>query len=150
MKREVLLSQFENSMLLIGKGMHDEQLTFSGCSPAQNHVLMVVGMSGGIGIKQLAEALGVTSGAVTQHVDALEKVGLLARKMNANDRREVVVEVTTKGQVAFQELRHTKARLFRELFGALSGEELQTLVKLVEKVSLEYVKNRRGQHRETV
>lgn len=139
MKREALLSRLEHSMLVIGKGMHDEQSGDPECSPAQNHVLMVIGMQGDMGVKQLAELLRVTSGAATQHIDALEKAGLLVREMNANDRREVVVRITKKGKNVYQEIRSTKARILNEVFQQLSDKELRTLVELLEKVSRKYI-----------
>ena len=146
MKREDLLTRLENSMLLMGKGLHEEQLGYPQCSPAQNHVLMIIGIEGDLGIKQLAEMLRVTSGAATQHVDSLEKLGLVKRKMSSNDRREIVVEMTGKGKIAYQEMRRTKARILSEVFGELSDSELHTLVELIEKVSRRYVKNREGAH----
>lgn len=143
MKRELLLSRLENSMLIIGKGIHEEQLGYPGSSPAQNHVLMVIGMQGDMGIKELALKLRVTSGAVTQHVDALEKIGLLERTMSSSDRRGVVVKITQKGKDAFQEVRLAKARMLSELFSELNDEELHSLVELIEKVSLKYIEKKK-------
>jgi DNA-binding MarR family transcriptional regulator len=142
MKRDTLFSRLEHNLLIIGKEMHEEQIGHSGCSPAQNHVLMIIGIQGDVGIKQLAEILHVTSGAATQHVDALEKAGLLARETSASDRREVIVRITSKGKDAFQEIRRTKTKMLSKLFGALSDDELHTLVNLIEKVRREYVKSK--------
>lgn len=143
MKREELLQRLEDSMLAIGKGMHHEQIAHTNCSPAQNHVLMVIGMRGDMGIKQLAKMLSVTSGAATQHVDALEKTGLLMREMNPSDRREVVVRLTAIGNKAYQEIRQKKARILSGMFSNLSDSELHTLVEIIEKVSHKFIANRK-------
>jgi DNA-binding MarR family transcriptional regulator len=150
MNRDTLLSRLEHSMLMIGKGMHDEQMDYPGSSPAQNHVLMLIGLQGDMSIKQLAEKLRVTSGAVTQHVGALEKTGLLERTKSSSDRRGVVVKITQKGQDAFREIRLAKTRMLSKLFSELSDDELHTLVGLIEKVSLKYIENKKEQAHGTI
>jgi DNA-binding MarR family transcriptional regulator len=140
MNREYLLSRLEDSLFVIGKGMHDDTLINSDCSPAQNHALIVIGMQrDDMGIKQLAKILRVTSGAATQHVDALEKAGLLIREMNTQSRREVILKVTEKGWQVYKKLRHAKTKILNEIFTELDDSELSTLVQLVEKVSQKYV-----------
>jgi len=146
MKREELLSRLENSLLVIGKGMHEDRADHSGSSPAQNHVLMLLCTQGDMGIKQLAERLYVTSGAVTQHVDALEKAKLLVRQTNASNRREVIVKVNEKGKRAFEKVRKAKAKMLGKVFGNLDDNELHTLVELIEKVSEQYVKQKGDEH----
>jgi DNA-binding MarR family transcriptional regulator len=146
MKRNELLSRLEHSLMIIGKGMHEDDHGHSKSSPAQNHVLMVLCMKGDMGVKQLAEALYVTSGAVTQHVDALEKAGFVVRKMNANNRRQVIVKITEKGQTAFQEFRQAKTEMLSKVFGKLDDDELHALVGLIEKVSQQYVKTKGDKH----
>ncbi len=149
MNREALLNRLEDSMFAISKGMHDDTLHYSGCSPAQNHALIVVGMqTGDVGIKQLARILCVTSGAATQHVDALEKAGLLIREMNLQNRREVILKMTEKGWDIYRELRHAKTKILNEIFTELSDLELDTLVQLVEKVSQKYVTVRKEKYGE--
>lgn len=138
MKREELISSLEQSMMVIGKEMYQEQIGFSDCSPAQNHVLMVIGVYGSIGIKQLAEKLHITSGAASQHVDALEKAGLLERKMGPNNRREVIVEITKQGKDSFKKIRNAKSLMLSKLFYDLNDNELNTLVRLIDKVSQKY------------
>ncbi|HUD10730.1 MAG TPA: MarR family transcriptional regulator [Candidatus Saccharimonadales bacterium] len=141
MNRNELFNKLEQSLMIIGKEMYQEQAGISGCSPAQNHVLMIIGMHEAIGVKELAENLRVTSGAATQHIDSLEKAGLLTRKLNPNNRREVVVETTKEGKNVFQKVRTAKAQMLSRLFSELSDDELNTLVGLIEKVSRQYVKD---------
>jgi DNA-binding MarR family transcriptional regulator len=140
MNRSTLLSNLEGSIHTIVKGIREKQLSTSKYSLAQNHVIVVIGKEGDIGIKQLAQCLKVTSGAATQHVDALEKAGILSRQLNSDDRREVIVGLTDKGKKTFLKINQDKARILRELFNGLSDTELQILVSLFEKVSRKYIK----------
>jgi DNA-binding MarR family transcriptional regulator len=141
MNRDELFTRLENSMMSIGKEMSHEQVGVSGCSPAQNHLLMVIGIHGATSIKQLAEQLKVTSGAITQHIDALEKAGLLTRSINLKNRREVIVEMTEQGKEAYKTIQSSKARMLRDLFVPLNDDDLRTLIKLIEKVSKTYSNN---------
>jgi DNA-binding MarR family transcriptional regulator len=146
MKRSILLTELEDSIHTIGKGIHEIKTANFGYSPAQNHVLMLIGMNGGIGIKKLAETLHVTSGAATQHVASLEKADLVERNINFNDRREVKVTLTKKGGVAYKEVCLIKSKILSEIFSALDDNELQTLVNLFNKVSKTYVKDEEYSH----
>jgi DNA-binding MarR family transcriptional regulator len=58
------------------------------------HCLNAIENSGGLTAGQLAEAAGLTSGAVTGVIDRLEQVGYARRVADPTDRRRVKVEVT--------------------------------------------------------
>jgi DNA-binding MarR family transcriptional regulator len=138
MQRDTLFTKIEQDISLIGKEMHVEQAQISTRSPAQNHVLKVIGIEGKMTVKLLAEKLWVTSGAVTQHIDGLEKAGLIKRQVSSTDRREVDIELTSEGTAAFDEVVNAQLSIFRKLFGELSDSELQTFMNLIEKVSFKY------------
>jgi DNA-binding MarR family transcriptional regulator len=58
------------------------------------HCLNAIENGGGLTAGQLAEAAGLTSGAVTGVIDRLEQVGYARRVADPTDRRRVKVEVT--------------------------------------------------------
>jgi DNA-binding MarR family transcriptional regulator len=142
MNDKELLTRFEHGLLVIFKEMHEAQRGVSECSPAQNYVLIIIGMQGAMRVKQLAEVLRVTSGAVTQHIDVLEKAGLLARTINPENRREVVVDITPEGKSTYQAIRRAKLRMLNELFSGLDDDERATLTRLIEKISHKYIENK--------
>jgi DNA-binding MarR family transcriptional regulator len=145
MKRSELFSQLENSMNVLGRKMYQHQINMTDSSPAQNHALMIIGGHESIGIKQLSKLLDVTPGAITQHIGALEKSGLVSRSINPENRREVNVEVTLKGLEAIKAIRHTKTKVLSGLFTPLDDKELQTLVSLIEKVSNQHTDKPEGE-----
>ena len=53
--------------------------------------------------RELAERSELSSGAMTNRLDRLEKAGLVKRLPDPNDRRGVVVEITKAGQKAWVE-----------------------------------------------
>jgi DNA-binding MarR family transcriptional regulator len=139
MNRKALLTRFEHNMMVIGKELHEDQVGISKYSPAQNYVLVIVGTQGTMRVKKLSEILRVTSGAVTQHIDVLEKAGLLERTINPDNRREVMVGITADGKKTFQNIRRAKSLMINKLFSELDDKELLTLVTLIEKVSRKYI-----------
>lgn len=144
MKRTALFSRLEQSMTIIGKQMYNTQASGTDCSPAQNYVLGIIDDQNVLSVKQIAEKLHVTSGAVTQHIDALVRSDLLSRTVNPSNRREVLVRLTARGEIAVHEHSKAKLKMFTDLFGRLSDNELQTLVELVEKVSQQYIATYEG------
>src|SRR6185369_12031512 len=58
--------------------------------------LDVLGTRGPMTAGQLAEAVRLTTGAVTGVLDRLEAAGLVRRVRDTKDRRKVIVEVTTE------------------------------------------------------
>lgn len=65
---------------------------------------------------QLLETMMVTSGTMTNRIDQLEKDDLVTRVKNANDKRSVLVQLTTKG---------------RRIIDAAVTDHVQTQAKLV-------------------
>lgn len=135
MNRQELFIIFEDAMQSVKRQMIKITSGLIDMSPAQMHLLMVLGESGPSTIKQLSEKLDVTSGAITQHVDALEKLELVSRSVNSDNRREVVVSIMPKGWQQFKEMSKKKDVGLNAIFEKLSDDELETLVKLVEKIA---------------
>ena len=90
----------------------------------------------GVSVKELAEMLNVTSGAVTQFIDALVEKNLVRRDEDSNDRRLLRVKLTRS---AINNLGEFKLNYFARVsrtFDALSDEEISTLIILLDKISV--------------
>jgi DNA-binding MarR family transcriptional regulator len=55
-----------------------------------------LGRSGPVSAGQLAEAVGLTAGALTTAVDRLVRAGYVRRRADAADRRRVVIQLTRR------------------------------------------------------
>ena len=65
-------------------------------SPSARQVLAVVeGADGPLEPSIIAERLLVTTGSMTSLLDNLEKRGLIVRRRHPNDRRKVLIEITS-------------------------------------------------------
>ncbi|PSN11509.1 MarR family transcriptional regulator [filamentous cyanobacterium CCT1] len=62
-----------------------------GLSATEHKALDLLSRAGPLTAGQLAEATGLTTGAVTGLVDRLERAGFVSRERDSSDRRKVVI-----------------------------------------------------------
>jgi DNA-binding MarR family transcriptional regulator len=88
---------------------------------------------GSIAAGELAEAMHLSSGAITTLVDRLERAGYAQRRRDESDRRRVLVELTPKlhgGEEAFYlPLYEGTVRLLAER----SDEEIEAMIDFLER-----------------
>ncbi|HEV8462386.1 MAG TPA: MarR family transcriptional regulator [Gaiellaceae bacterium] len=86
----------------------------------------------------LAAELELSSGAMTSRLDRLEKEGLVKRLPDPEDRRGIVVELTEKGQEAWDTAASVQGRKERFFASALSKDEQVELNALLRKLMLAF------------
>lgn len=69
-------------------------VAFMGINPTDGRACDVLDQYGRLTAGELAEHLGLTTGAVTTVVDRLERVGMVERLRDPSDRRRVYVTIT--------------------------------------------------------
>jgi DNA-binding MarR family transcriptional regulator len=82
----------------------------------------------------LAKRAGLSSGAMTNRLDQLEKAGFVRRLPDREDRRAVQVELTDKGHKLWSDWISAQASKEAWLASALDDRELAQLNKLLRKV----------------
>jgi DNA-binding MarR family transcriptional regulator len=82
----------------------------------------------------LYEATMVTSGAMTNRLDRLEKAGLILRGPHPNDRRGIVVQLTEKGLALIDEALTAHVANEHEILAGLTQTERETLALLLGKL----------------
>lgn len=82
-------------------------------------------------ITDLAASEGVAQPSVTAMVTALERVGLVERRRDADDKRVVLVAITEAGAAYVRARREAGARAFAEALDKLSPDEAATLAAAV-------------------
>jgi DNA-binding MarR family transcriptional regulator len=83
---------------------------------------------------QLAEGMGLSSGAMTNRLDRLESAGLVRRLPDPDDRRGVLVEPTKAGHAAWDRATDTQARREALVASALSEPEKEHLNALLRRL----------------
>lgn len=102
----------------------------------RERILMVVLDAGNAGLRQkdIAERLGVNAPAITEQIDRLEAEHYLERCANPDDKRSTLVKLTEKGRARAYEVADERQERAAEFCAALSEEEKDTLISLLDKL----------------
>jgi DNA-binding MarR family transcriptional regulator len=111
-------------------GQHAQIIwTDSGLTLTQLRSLFLIANKGSTNFRKLAEALGVTPSNVTGIVDRLVEQGLVSRTQNPEDRREMTLQATDKGQAVVSNLKEVGIKHMTHILSLLSLEELSALIQ---------------------
>ena len=88
----------------------------------------------GVRQKTIAEELKVNPSSMSEFIDRLEADGYIDRNVDPADKRATLIRLTEKGKARAFELQDERTEKLRELFGALSEEEKEELLKILEKL----------------
>lgn len=86
----------------------------------------------GVRMGVLSERTLTTGGNVTWLVRALEREGMVARKVAAQDRRATVVRLTAAGRRHFRTMARAHERWVAEIFGTIPARDRRTLHTLLD------------------
>ena len=107
---------------------------------SQMLMLDIVKMNAGIGIKELAASLGITSSGATQQVDSLVKKGYLLREGNEDDRRSLRLRLSRDLEKQIEEMKTAFIEKLTVFFNVLTDKELATYAALNRKIANEALK----------
>ena len=116
--------------------LKQRNLTYS-----QAWVLRVVKKHDGIGLKEIADLLGITSSAATQLADTLVKRGYLSRKRSPEDRRALKVRLSDQGKKQVDVLQMEN---LEKLFDVFDDEELLKYCELNKKIINRILESKKG------
>jgi DNA-binding MarR family transcriptional regulator len=97
---------------------------------SQAKLLYVVAAAGEMHMAELPPRLGVSLSTVSGLVDRLVDQGLLARREDRADRRQVLVAITDSGVAAIERFRELNVRQLRELLENVDPEVLDDLARV--------------------
>ncbi|MGE5353763.1 MAG: MarR family winged helix-turn-helix transcriptional regulator [Acidobacteriota bacterium] len=103
----------------------------------QYSVLEVLFSSGPMPLKKIGEKLYVSGANITCVVDNLEKEELVRRVPSSDDRRIIIAELTSKGREKIEKLFPLQAQNILKMTEALSHDEQEELMKLLNKLDTE-------------
>ena len=91
--------------------------------------------------REIQDALGIKSAAISEHISKLEDLGYISRESSEKDRRTKVIRFTPKGKQMFDQILEEEEK--KDLFSSLTAEEQQLLKELLKKLSADW-HNRAG------
>jgi DNA-binding MarR family transcriptional regulator len=87
---------------------------------------------------KLAKIMELSSGAMTNRLDRLEKAGLLRRLPDPDDRRGILVELTPEGKRVYEDAIGVQGRKESLVASALSVPEKKQLNGLLRRLMIEF------------
>jgi DNA-binding MarR family transcriptional regulator len=87
---------------------------------------------------RLARLMELSSGAMTNRLDRLEEAGLLRRLPDPDDRRGILVELTTEGKRVYEEAIGVQGRKEAFFASALNKAEQKQLNALLRRIMIEF------------
>jgi DNA-binding MarR family transcriptional regulator len=129
-----IADQLRPTLLRVGRELRREARAL-GASPEQVSLLVTIKYSPGIGIRELAARERVSPPAMSNHVDRLERDGLVERTPSPDDRRRVGLTLTDEGQRLLRRVRSRRTAWLASRLAALSDEELEAVAAAVEPLS---------------
>jgi DNA-binding MarR family transcriptional regulator len=118
-------------LLRVGRELRREAREV-GISPEQVALLVAIKYSPGIGVRELATKEKISAPAMSNHVDRLERDGLVTRTPSAADRRRVGLTLTDDGQRLLRRVRSRRTAWLASRLGKLTPAELARIEAAVE------------------
>lgn len=109
--------------------LRERELTF-----AQFTVLEVLYNKGNLTIQQIIDKVLSSSGNITVVVRNLERLELVKREENPDDRRSYIIGITDKGWRLMEEIFHLHMDYVGQFFDQLTEEEKQAVVGTLKKL----------------
>jgi DNA-binding MarR family transcriptional regulator len=121
-------------LLRVGRELRREAREV-GVSPEQVSLLVAIKYAPGIGVRDLATHERVSAPAMSNHVDRLERDGLVARTPSAQDKRRVGLTLTDEGQRVLRQVRSRRTAWLATRLKDLTPEQLAAVDAAIEPLS---------------
>ena len=102
---------------------------------SQIYLLRLLDRRGALNMSELANSLGISMSGCTALVDRAVAEGWVERQRNPNDRRVVLVGVSSGGEQTLTQIREVRARILAKYLTRLEPMEIETLVNLFNRVA---------------
>lgn len=100
----------------------------------QGRILMMLDKHGSITQRQLTDLAGVRSASLSEVLAKLEQRGLIERKKNEDDKRNIDVKLTEAGKNAVTSSQEARSKNEKELFSCLTEDEIEIFSKTLDKL----------------
>ncbi len=137
---EELLANFNTIKRMVMR-YRDSYLQQRNLTYSQSWVLHIVKEHDGIGVKEIADLLGITSSATTQLADTLVKMGYLTTERSLEDRRSVKVRLSVQGK---REVDVLQMKNLEKLFDIFDDDELLKYCELNKKIINRILESEKG------
>ncbi|UCD20057.1 MAG: winged helix-turn-helix transcriptional regulator [candidate division WOR-3 bacterium] len=106
-----------------------------GISYAEYNCLIQFNDADTIGMKELAARLDITPAGVTRIVSSLDERGIVERRIDRKDRREINVVLTRKGKRIVQDIHQASLDLHREIVKHINPKDCESIIQGIEQLT---------------
>lgn len=131
-----LLERLQHQVALFAR--RAEQTRLGGVGKARNSMdraayllLNRLDREGPMGVKALAESMGIDSSTVTRQVAPLVDTGLVKRTSHPDDGRAVVLAVSPRGRARLDDVRDSRRRLMAQVTEGWTDQERELFTALL-------------------
>jgi len=130
--REELLTEMTGALMSLQRLLMPRHFSADSIpiTPPQYMVLHMIERCGVQSVSDIATKLGVGAPAASGMIDRLEQAGYVERTRDCADRRIIRVELSPAGCELLVGVEESIRQTFRQVFSALSDEELTELIRL--------------------
>lgn len=121
-------------LLRVGRELRKEAREV-GISPEQVALLVAIKYRPGIGVRELAAQEKVSAPAMSNHVDRLERHGLVTRTPSDTDKRRVGLTLTDDGQRVLRRVRSRRTAWLATRLRGLTPEQLAAVDAAIDPLS---------------
>lgn len=125
---EIVTALLTASRVLVGVSARSLAGVEDSVTLTQFRTLVVLHGHGPTRLIALAERLGVNASTALRTVDRLIAAGMVRRRENENDRREVVIDLTPAGATVVSEVTSRRRAAIEGIVSAMPAERRQGLV----------------------
>jgi DNA-binding MarR family transcriptional regulator len=130
---EEILNHFADAMARVLLDQHQQHIAELDLTLLQAQVLRTL-RRGAMPTGQLAAELRISAPAITQLTDRLVRKGLIERQATVDDRRCVLVALSSKGKRLVDQFRKRRAELFHNALATLDESEQEQVLEVMGKV----------------
>ncbi len=102
---------------------------------SQWFAMSVIFRNGEATVREIREALSITSSAATQLVNQLVKSGYVEKRPDPKDRRSQHIRLSPKAQAAISSMKATMLSQITDVFSVLTEAEFKTFATLHKKIT---------------
>ena len=134
--QEKTIDRLMNTVYELGRIMRQRMLMCDAgeIHMGQVHAMIVIQERPGITMKELADALHITSPSATSFIDRLVKLGYIDREHDAENRRLVRLNISLEGQKILREKMTERRKIFAEILGQLNTVDQESLLRILGKL----------------
>lgn len=137
---DVLVKVFRNINTVEEQAIRTEE--YKDVTVNDIHVIEAIGIGEQKNMTTVAKALHVTTGTLTISINSLVKKNYVERARSEEDRRVVLVSLTSKGKKAFLHHRQFHEQMVQAIVEQLSEEEKHVLEKALSRINQFFLSNR--------